>query len=46
MGAQNQSARPTQLETLLFARYHLNSTYKFQFYCISVKYFCNDAFVV
>ena len=38
MGAQNQIVRPieTQLETLLFAIYYLNSTYNLYFWCRKV----------
>ena len=48
MSSQYQSARriKTHLEKLLFAPYHLNSTYNFHFKCDSIKSFCNEAFVV
>ena len=48
MGGQNQSVRPIeiQLETLLFMLYDLKRTSSFCFKCVSIKSYCNEAFVV
>ena len=48
MGGQNQSARSieTQLETLLLVLNHPNRTLSFHFKCVSIKSYCNGAFVV
>ena len=45
---QNRSVRSieTQLETLLYVLYHLNRTCSFLFKCVSIKSFCNEAFVI
>ena len=48
MGAQNQNTRPieAQLKTFPFALYYLNNIYSLHFSSVSIKSFCNEAFVV
>ena len=48
MGAQNRSTRTieTQLESLPFVLYYLNSTYSFHFYCVFIKSLRKGAFLV
>ena len=48
MGGQNQSLSPieAQLQTLLFVLYYLKRTCCFHFQYVSIKRFCNEAFVV
>ena len=46
--AQNQNLPPIkrELETLRFVLYCLNKTCSFYFKCVSIKSFCDEAFVV
>ena len=48
LSGKNENVLPieTQLETLLFVLNYLNRTCSFHFKCVSMKIFCNEAFVV